>query len=356
MSRPDAITEVVILEEPEDLEADRFGQQSVVAKARTFQNVFAKFGSYRDKLHSKGLVFGGRVLILGAAGTDFEAFVHHIAFETPLKIVRLRMSHTLGEPQQISDSIRTLIEFAKRNSPALVYIDKLDAIAERGEEYATVFQSILTETTWDSHEILIIGATTHPDRIEEEVLTLFDRVYIFETIQMDERVKVLETLLEGRKDLEPTVIAELTEGWGFSDLVHLSVALLTDVPEEPNPLPRNKLEQILESSGIVGISRKEVRQRLVKTSEGYHKPSFESIEQSYPDDFMDQLYLMAVGDDFQTTQRVIESLNASLPIVPKDADFLSRYPFLLTGSAEDRLTRLMRAKRTSDRLSRIMGR
>ena len=76
----------------------------------------------------------------------------------------------------------------------------------------------------------------------------------------------------------------------------------------------------------------------------------------YPDEFLDQLYLMAVGEDYAETQRVIEVLNDGLPLSAKDKEFLSRHPFLLTGSAEDRLTRLLRAKKSSDRLHKIMGR
>jgi len=128
LSRPDAIAEVVILEEPEDLDADRYSQPSVIDKAKKFKSVLSKYSSVRDALHSKGLVFGGRVLLFGAAGTDFEAFSHHIAYETPMKIVRLRMTQALGDSQQISDSIRTMIEYAKRNSPALVYIHLLKCI------------------------------------------------------------------------------------------------------------------------------------------------------------------------------------------------------------------------------------
>ncbi len=356
MSRPDAITEVVVLQEPEDLDAERLSQPSVLEKAKKFQSILAKYGSFREKLHGKGMVFGARVLLMGSAGTDVEAFVHHIAYETPLKIVRMRMAQALGKSHEISDAIRTLFAFAKRNSPAVIYIEKLDALADRGKEYGSVFLSALRETTWDSHEIAVIAATTNPDCIEEEVLSEFDRVFIFKTIQMEERVKVLESLLEGRKDLDSAILSEMTDGWGFSDLVHLATCLLTDVPEESNPIPRSKLEQHLESSGIVGISRRETREGIAHVTKGSYMPSLESVQQSYPDDFLDQLYLMAVGDDFQGTQRIIESLNSSLPLSPGDADFLSRYPFLLSGTTEDRLTRLMRAKRTSDRLSRIMGR
>jgi hypothetical protein len=80
------------------------------------------------------------------------------------------------------------------------------------------------------------------------------------------------------------------------------------------------------------------------------------LSEEYPDNFLDQLYLMAVGEDYAETQRIIEVLNEGLPLSVKDREFLSRYPFLLNGSTEDRLTRLLRAKKSSDRLHRIMGR
>jgi hypothetical protein len=80
------------------------------------------------------------------------------------------------------------------------------------------------------------------------------------------------------------------------------------------------------------------------------------VAEVYPDSFLDQLYLMAVGEDFAKTQRVVESLNAGLPLSSNERSFLSQYPFLLGGTPEDRLTRLLRAKKSHDRLARIMGR
>ncbi len=356
MSTPDTITEVIILQEPEDLDADRFSQPSVVERAKLFQSSLARYAVTKDALQSKGLVFGGRVLLTGAPGTDFEGFVHHVAFETPMKIIRLNVLNAIGGAIEISEAIRTLVEIAKRNSPALVYLEKIDTLSEKGKDHTAVLLSALKETSWDENEIILVGATSYPERIEEEILSAFDRVYIFKQSQMDERVKVFEALLDGRKDIDPTLLGEMTEGWGFSDLVHLSAGIIADVPAETNIIPRSKLEQIMDQSGLIGISRKEVRDGMSFVSKGSSYSSFDAIDTEYPDDFLDQLYLMAVGDDFQGTQRVIESLNNNLPLTQADSTFLSKYPFLLTGTAEDRLTRLMRAKRTNDRLSRIMGR
>ena len=63
MSTPDTITEVIILQEPEDLDADRFNQPSVVERAKLFQSSLARYVTTKDALTSKGLVFGGRILL-----------------------------------------------------------------------------------------------------------------------------------------------------------------------------------------------------------------------------------------------------------------------------------------------------
>ena len=89
---------------------------------------------------------------------------------------------------------------------------------------------------------------------------------------------------------------------------------------------------------------------------GDNKPKLDNLYYEYPDDFLDQLYLLAVGEDYANTQRVIEILNDGMPLSKADHEFLARHPYLLNGSAEDRLTRLLRAKKSSDRLQRIMGR
>ena len=356
MSSEDPLTEVVILIDPEDLADERFSQLSVIERAKLFHSVLSTQANYKDMLERKGLSFGGRVLLIGPPGTDFEAFPHHIAREVPMKTVKLRISSAIGDSTQIGNSVRTALEFAKRNAPAVLFLEKIDVLGQSSTNHAAVLYSSLKEATWDENEVLVICTTSKPDMVERDLLTLFDRVYIFPAPQLEERVKVFETLFEGRKDIDPTLLAESTNGWGFSDIRHLAVSFLTDVPESPELLPRIKIEQKIESSGVLGMTRYEIHDSVSRIARGEHSPPVESLQTEYPDDFQDQLYLMAVGDDFQGTQRIIESLNTNLPLTPQDREFLARYPFILTGSAEDRLTRLMRAKRTSDRLSRIMGR
>ncbi|MFW9910288.1 MAG: AAA family ATPase [Candidatus Thorarchaeota archaeon] len=356
MSRDEPLAEVVILTEPEDLSVDRFSQTSVVEKAKLFHSVLSRFTSFRDSLQKKGLLFGGRILLIGPSGTDFEAFAHHLSLEVPMKVVRLRLSAAIGDATKIANSIRTAYEFAKRNAPAVLFLEKIDALGQAGTSYATVLHSVLSESSWDNNEIIILGSTSNPDAMEPDLLAVFDRVYIVPLPKLDERVRVFEALLDGRKDIDPAIVGELTEGWGFSDLKHLAVNLMTDVPISTDSIPRVKLEQLLENIGAEGLGRYETRARISRIARGSFIPEYEFTQSGYPEEFLDQLYLMAVGDDFQGTQRIIEALNNNMPLTQQDRDFLSNYPFILTGTPEDRLTRLMKAKRTNDRLSRIMGR
>ena len=117
-----------------------------------------------------------------------------------------------------------------------------------------------------------------------------------------------------------------------------------------------EVTMFIKESGSLATGRQEVIDSISRRTRGVHLPLFDTTDSEYPSEFLDQLYMTAVGDDFQGTQRVVESLNSNLPLSVQDKEFLSKYPFLLTGTAEDRLTRLMRSKKSVDRLSRIMGR
>jgi hypothetical protein len=120
-------------------------------------------------------------------------------------------------------------------------------------------------------------------------------------------------------------------------------------------MSRETISDLIEQSGVIPVSDDQHVRSVIAQTKGVDL-STEHAEMDYPDDFLDQLYLMAVGDDYLETQRVIETLNSGLALSKKDQEFLSKYPFILSGSPEDRLTRLLRAKKSSDRLRRIMGR
>jgi SpoVK/Ycf46/Vps4 family AAA+-type ATPase len=352
----DIYADSVTLIRPEDLDTDRLSQYSVRENARTFHESIVRFGKTSENLKKKGLAFGGKVLLIGGVGTDFEAFVHHLSREIPINIVRPRIERILGIPDSVRKSISFWFEFAKRNAPSILYLERTEYIAPAHSRESALLGIEAEGISWDKDEVLLVASTSSPQVMDAELLSVFNHTFVSEAATLDDRVRLFEAAFEDREDLRPTEVAELTEGWSFSEAKHLAVNLFLCEAQEEGEIPREKLEQMVADSGVLPVGRKRAFEHMVTRIQGLKVPSISSVETEYPDEFLDQLYLLAVGENYAETQRVIEALNSSLPLSSKDLEYLSEYPFLMKGTPEDRLTRLLRAKKNNDRLRRIMGR
>jgi len=348
--------ETVTLTTPEQVPVERISQYSVVTFATEYLQLLRRYDTLKAKMDDRGMDFGGRVLLVGPPGNDFGAFPHFLAREVPIKIIQFKLEQILDENKRSLGALREGFEFARRNSPALLYIEKLEAVAPVNSVHSIIMQEEVKATGWSWKEVIIVATTTKPENVERDLLSLFDRTYFIGGTTFDDRVRILEQVLGGKEDLDISAIAELTDGWGFLDVTHLATSLYMHEIKESGELSREKIEEIIENSGVAAFSNLRFFNSVVSKTRGTQHTEFSKLNEEYPDDFLDQLYLMAVGEDYTETQRVIEVLNEGLPLSTKDREFLSRYSFLLTGSAEDRLTRLLRAKKSSDRLHRIMGR
>ena len=310
----------------------------------------------KQSLSEMNLEFGGRVLLIGPPGTDFESFSQYLCREVPLKLVRLKMNEILNEAKRDSGLLRVGFEFARRNSPAIMLVERVDAIAPSNSDQSAILLEEIMRTSWDEDEVVVIATTTRPKNLDAELLSSFDNNYVFEGTSLEDRVRVLEHILRDREDIDPTVVAELTEGWSFVSLRRLAVSLFMLEPPDSGQMLREQIEEFIEKSGVIPLNNPRYFDTVVRKTSGIIHPQFERLSGEYPDDFLDQLYLMAVGEDYTGTQRVIEVLNDGMPLSKEDHEFLARHPYLLNGTPEDRLTRLLRAKKSSDRLQRIMGR
>jgi len=348
--------ETVTLTTPEQVPIERVSQYSVVNFAMEFLQVLKRYKVLETKMEERGLEFGGRVLLIGPPGSDFGAFPHFLAREVPIKIIRFKLEGVLDENIRSNDALREGFEFARRNAPAMLYVEKLEALAPRNSVNSIVFQDEIKNTRWSREEVVTIAATTRPADVDRELLSIFNRTYLIEGTSIEDRIRVFEQVLKERDDLDVSMIAELTDGWGFSDVNHLAMSIFMQEESKGEEMSREEVEELIEKSRVGAFGDSNFLAGIVRKTKGSRQPDIRKLSEEYPDDFLDQLYLMAVGEDYTETQRVIEVLNEGLPLSAKDREFLSRHSFLLTGTAEDRLTRLLRAKKSSDRLHRIMGR
>jgi SpoVK/Ycf46/Vps4 family AAA+-type ATPase len=352
----DTYADVIQLTRPEQVLTENIRQYTIEEWAREFHNLVEIYSKISHELKEFGIDFGGRILLIGPPGTDFETFVNHLAIEMPINLVQFRLSELIRKKQDIIEVIRTGFETTRRHSPCLLYLERLDILAATESQQSVVIQDELRETTWDHNEVLVVSSVHDPSLVDKEVLTLFNRTYSTASTTNEDRAKVFENVLQSRNDIDIGLITEMTDGWNFAGVKHLALSLYMSPPNDSGKMEREQMEQMINQSRTAPIQTGSGLGSLMShRTEGFAQ-DLATVEKIYPDEFVDQLYLMAVGDDYTQTQRVIETLNANLPLSHDEQEFLSRYSFILTGSSEDRLARLLKAKRNSDRLKRIMGR
>ncbi|MBD3407132.1 MAG: AAA family ATPase [Candidatus Lokiarchaeota archaeon] len=356
MGEDDSFIEMVRLIAPEELSLDRISQRSLINFGEQYISAFRRSIEMKDQLNEMNLQFGGRALLIGPEGTDFETFITHIATEIPIKVIRLNLTEVITHKEQIPEIIRFVCEYAQRNAPCILYIDQLEHIGVPDTTNATILMSELDQMSWDDNEIIVIASSHRPQEIDTSIRSVFDRSFIVSQPDANDRLAALESILQERKDLDLTAISEYTDGWSFSDIKKLGIALLMTEPSAEGQINPEELEQIIADTHVMPISNPETLKYILTESKLKTSSKIQKSIDAYPEDFLEQLYLMAVGDNYQDTQRIIESLNTGLPLSAQDQEFLGRYPFLLSGTPEDRLTHLLKAKKSHDRLSRIMGR
>ncbi len=350
------IGEVIDFRPVDEIDSEKIRQHSVIQKSKEFIASLKEYGRVGGELNRKVKVFSGSALLFGCKGTDFLGFAENVALNLKANIVRFRLSHALSEDTNIPLALRTLFGFAARNKPSLVFLEHLDLFAEESTNQAAVLKAEISRIDWVKEDTVFMGCTTRPRKVDTQILGTVDKTFIIQKTTTEDRIRLLEEVLAQRSDLDAKSVAEATEGWSYSDLKHLAGSLLLMDPSRRDERSPATVRAMIQAANILPVGRPQMAEAAFKQIEEGYSPQLQDLEEIYPDTLIDQLYLMAVGEDYVRTQEVVENLNKGMPLSTEEQQFLNKYPFLLQGESEDRLTRLLRAKKTYDRLSRVLGR
>ncbi len=356
MEESELYSEMVELIDSDEFKKEKISQYSINIEAENFLSTLERYASVKSHLEEIGLSFNGRVLIIGTSGTDFRAFATKIAKDRQYKIATLRMNQILGNVDRQLEGIRLLFEMARRNAPCILSLEQVDVIAPSKSSSGALLMQELNSITWSENEIVTIATTTQPDNIDRDLLELFGSIIVVEGTTLDDRVRVFESVLRNREHMPVTTLAELTRGWSFIEVIHLAINILIKTSDDEQRQTREAIERLIEESRVIPISRAGLIASITERIRGQVVGRSKHIDVEYPEEFVEQLYLEAVADDYSSTQRVIDTLNSNMPLSEEDLRFLTRYPFILAGTSEERTMNLIKAKRTIDRLRRIMGR
>ncbi|KAG9144808.1 hypothetical protein Leryth_026364 [Lithospermum erythrorhizon] len=141
-------------------------------------------------------------------------------------------SKWFGEDEK---NVRALFTLAAKVSPTIIFVDEVDSMLGQrtrvGEHEA--MRKIKNEfmAHWDGlltkpgERILVLAATNRPFDLDEAIIRRFERRIMVGLPSVDNREKILRTLLskEHVEDLDFKELATMTEGYSGSDLKNLCV-------------------------------------------------------------------------------------------------------------------------------------
>lgn len=190
-----------------------------------------------DRYRQLGAKIPRGALLIGPPGTGKTLLARAVAGEAGVPFFSTSASEFVELFVGVGASrVRDLFDQARRNAPAIVFVDELDAIGrQRGagmgggnDEREQTLNQILVEM--DGFEgdtnVIIIAATNRPDVLDPALLRpgRFDRQITVGLPDVRGREAVLKIHLRGKPvapDVDPSIVARQTPGFAGADLANL---------------------------------------------------------------------------------------------------------------------------------------
>ncbi|MFB6071419.1 MAG: ATP-binding protein [Halobacterium sp.] len=213
----------------------------------------AKAIEHRDYLATIGLSEIGKLLFVGPPGTGKTSTARGLAHQLDLPFVEVKLSmitsQYLGETAK---NVEKVFEVAKRLSPCILFMDEFDFVAttRTGDEHNAIKRAVNTllksidEVSLVNDDVLLIGATNHPDELDAAAWRRFDEILSFPRPDEQMRADILELVTRELDiaDFEPAALAAETEGLTGSDIrLVLREAVLDALVEDRTTLTQQDL-------------------------------------------------------------------------------------------------------------------
>ncbi len=252
------------------------GLKEEVKKVREMIEIPLKRPELFEKL---GIAPPKGVLMHGPPGTGKTLLAKAVASESDAHFIAINgpeiMSKYVGGSEE---NLREYFEEAEENSPSIIFIDELDAIAPKREETngeverRTVAQLLtLMDGLKSRGQVVVIGATNRPDSLDPALRRpgRFDREIEIGVPDSEERKEVLEIHTRNMplaEDVDLDKISNTTHGFVGADLESLCKEAAMRVvrrilPEIQNDeeIPKEVMEKIVVTGDDFKNAQKEIQ-------------------------------------------------------------------------------------------------
>ena len=252
------------------------GLREEVKKVREMIEIPLKRPELFEKL---GIAPPKGVLMHGPPGTGKTLLAKAVASESDAHFIAINgpeiMSKYVGGSEE---NLREYFEEAETNSPSIIFIDELDAIAPKREETQgeverrTVAQLLtLMDGLKSRGQVVVIGATNRPDSLDQALRRpgRFDREIEIGVPDSEEREQILEIHTRNmplKEDVDLHKIANTTHGFVGADLEALCKEaamrvvrrILPDIKIDEE-IPEETLKKIIVNSDDFKAALKEIQ-------------------------------------------------------------------------------------------------
>jgi AAA+ superfamily predicted ATPase len=233
-------------------------QKRIILKIKTAR-------THREVLKRHRIHEVGKLLFVGPPGTGKTSLALGLSREIHLPLIEVRLSMVtsqyLGET---SKNIDRIFEFAKKIAPCILFIDEFDFVAKSRvtDDHGAMKRAVnsllknIDRISLVRDSVLLIGATNHPQLLDEAAWRRFDEIVEFTLPDHEMRVQILKQIT---KSLECNCnyehIADITEGFSGADLrIMIKEALLSALMEDRELISEADIERgvlLIVSRGLV---------------------------------------------------------------------------------------------------------
>ncbi|MEK7483146.1 MAG: AAA family ATPase [Planctomycetota bacterium] len=240
--------------------SDVVGMELLKRDVRLKMSYPLKNKSLYASFHQK---IGGSLFLYGPPGCGKTYFCEAVAGEQPtIPFYRLHLEDVLDSYTGLSEkNLVDLFEQAKKDSPSILLLDQIDAIAGTKKDQfipQTLFIKLLQEIEQDRNQgLLILGTSNQPWTLEESLLSAsrFERIYFIPPPDLKTRQQFLEMLLRAKpqKGLLCLDLAKKTSWYTYAE-----IKVLVERSSE------YAIEESLEAQQIISITMEHFEQALAE--------------------------------------------------------------------------------------------